>query len=186
MTSYNRAVLARADMAFLGEPSSPDGVQSIRQAIRLARRHILLFLSVMFATLLLGFLVVLLLKPSYTATATVAITTQNADPLAPSGQPQAPRLDDDVPATEAAKLQSRDVAAAVVRQVPAPPAIPDHGVRHTLCGWGVKIVCPSRVTVPLTPEQRLQQQIDDILNSLKILPEPRSRVIDVGATASTG
>ena len=186
MTRYNRAVLAQADMAFLGEPSSPDGVQSIRQAIRLARRHILLFLSVMFATLLLGFLVVLLLKPSYTATATVAITTQNADPLAPSGQPQAPRLDDDVPATEAAKLQSRDVAAAVVRQVPSPPAIPDHGVRHTLCGWGVKIVCSSRVTVPLTPEQRLQQQIDDILNSLKILPEPRSRVIDVGATASTG
>ena len=178
--------MLRTDVPFLAEPMSRDGAQSIKQILRLGRRHLLLFLIVMIGTMLLGFSVLLLLKPSYTALATVAITTQNADPLAPGGQPQVARLEDDVPATEAAKLQSRDVAAAVVREIPPPPAQPDNGLAHALCGYGVKPLCGPKVVVPLTAEQKFQQQVDGVLNALKILPEPRSRVIDVSATASTG
>ena len=191
MNNFDRSVALRTDVPFLAEPllrgsASRDGVQSVRQAIRVVRRHLLLFLSVLFAAALLGLLVCSVLKPSYTATATVAITTQDADPLAASGQPQPDRLEDDVPATEAAKLLSRDVAAAVVRQLPPLPATPDTGLRHTLCGMGVTPLCPPRVTVPLSPEQEFQQKVDGLLDSVKVVPEQRSRVIDVAATASTG
>ena len=185
MTNFNRPAVIQPPFAFLGEPPNLEGVSSIKQVLRLARRHILLFLGVLLGTLAFGFAVCSVLKPSYTATATVAITTQDADPLAASEQPQSARLEDDVPATDAAELQSRDVAAAVVHQLPPPPLTPDQGLRHTLCTWGIKVLCPPRVTVPLTPDQELRQRIDDILNSLTILPEPRSRVIDVSATAST-
>ena len=185
MTNFNRSAIAPPAFAFLGESATPEGVRSIKQALRLVRRHILLFLGILLGTVALGFVVCSVLKPSYTATATVAITTQDADPLAPSEQMQSARLEDDVPATEAAKLQSRDVAAAVVHQLPPPPVIPDQGLRHTFCTWGIKALCPPLVTVPLTRDQELRQRSDDILNSLTILPEPRSRVIDVSASAST-
>ena len=83
---------------------------------------------------LIGGGVVFALKPTYTATATVVLTTQSADPLAPVGQQPADVIEDDRPATEAAMLQSRDVAAAVLRQFPPPPAAPGFQLASWLCG----------------------------------------------------
>ncbi|NPD69111.1 AAA family ATPase [Lichenicola cladoniae] len=174
------------ESAFSRERPEADGVQAVTRAFRLLRRHIVLFLCVFLCICLLGAGVVALLTPSYTAITSVAIANQDADPLAASGQQVADRLEDDVPATEAAKLESRDVVGAVVRQYPKLLVEPPHGLMFQLCTLGLNMACPKPATVPLNPEEQFQQQVDTALAKLTILPRPRSRIIDVSATAGTG
>lgn len=172
--------------AFSRDRPEADGVQAVTRAFRLLRRHIVLFLCVFLAVGLIGAAVVALLTPSYTAITSVAIAGQDADPLAASGQRVADRLEDDVPATEAAKLASRDVVGAVVKQYPRLLLEPSHGIRPELCKLGLNMACPKPVIGPVDPEEQFQQQIDTALARLTILPRPRSRIIDVSATAGTG
>src|SRR5271154_7124845 len=94
--------------AAFAEPSTK--AFSPKYFLRVWRRHMWLSLVCFLGVLLLGIAIIKMLKPSYTATAVVAISLQNADPLAPSGQQAGDATgDDDLPATEAAIMQSRDV-----------------------------------------------------------------------------
>ena len=106
---------------------------SPRQIFRIWRRHLRISLVFFIATLILGMAVILMLKPTYTATAVVAISLQNADPLAPSGQQSADGSeDDDLPATEAAMMMSRDVAASVLAQIPPEAQAPGFTIKNLL------------------------------------------------------
>src|ERR1700751_169782 len=89
-----------------------------RQGLRVWRRHMRLFLVCVATVMIIGTVALFLLKPSYTATAIVTIAPQSTDPLAPSSQPPANVVEDDLPATVASMMQARDVAAAVLAQIP--------------------------------------------------------------------
>ena len=162
----------------------PNGGYAAKRLLRVWRRHLGLFSLVFLAVVLIGSGVVYTLKPTYTATATVVLTTQDADPLAPEGQQTQNVVEDDRPATEAAMLQSRDVAAAVLRQYPPPPAAPSFHLRSWLCGKGVTQLCTKPVAS--TPQSREDGAISQFLSQLKVSPEDRSRVLDVAVTANTG
>ncbi|WP_419759691.1 GumC family protein [Acidisoma sp.] len=155
-----------------------------KRVFRVWRRHLGLFSLIFVAVMLVGGAVVFTLKPTYTATATVVLTTQDADPLAPEGQQPQSVVEDDRPATEAALLMSRDVASDVLRQYPAPPAAPSFHLRSWLCGKGVAMLCQKPVAS--TPQSRESGEITQFLTQLKVSPEDRSRVLDVAVTANTG
>jgi len=162
----------------------PGGGYAAKRLLRVWRRHLGLFLAIFVVVALVGGGVVYTLKPSYTATATVVLTTQSADPLAPLGQQPTDVVEDDRPATEAAMLMSRDVAAAVLQQFPPPPAAPGFAVRSWLCDKGVSLLC--RKAVHQTPESRQNSEISAFLSKLVVAPEMRSRVLDVSVTANDG
>jgi succinoglycan biosynthesis transport protein ExoP len=162
----------------------PAGGHTAKRVARAWRRHIFLFLFIFVLVAAIGGVVVFSLKPTYTATATVVLTTQSADPLAPVGQQPADVVEDDRPATEAAMMQSRDVAAAVLGQFPPPPVTPGFDIRDWLCGKGLTALC--RKPVPSTPESRQNGEISAFLNSLTVAPEVHSRVLDVSVTANDG
>ena len=172
----------RLPVAGLMQPS--DGGHAAKRILRVWRRHIGLFLAILVVVAAIGGAVVFMLKPTYTATATVVLTTQGADPLAPVGQQPADVIEDDRPATEAALLQSRDVAAAVLRQLPPPPEVPGFQLRSWLCGKGVARLCET--PVPSTPQSRQDGEISQFLSKLVVAPELHSRVLDVSVTANDG
>jgi succinoglycan biosynthesis transport protein ExoP len=162
----------------------PTGGYAARRLLRAWRRHIGLFLLIFFIAAVAGGFVVFTLKRSYTATATVVLTTQNADPLAPEGQQPANVVEDDRPATEAAMLQSRDVASDVLTALPPLPEAPAFGLRTSLCGMGLTFVCEK--AAPSTPQFRQEAEIAQFLTSLTVVPELHSRVLDVSVTADDG
>ncbi len=158
---------------------------SPRQIFRIWRRHLRISLVFFIATLILGMAVILMLKPTYTATAVVAISLQNADPLAPSGQQSADGSeDDDLPATEAAMMMSRDVAASVLAQIPPEAQAPGFTIKNLLCRTKIAALCPA--PPPLNLEAKQQAEIDAFLNKLTVLPVLHSRIINVSVTASSG
>jgi succinoglycan biosynthesis transport protein ExoP len=158
---------------------------SPKHFLRAWRRHMWLSLLCFFGVLILGGVVLKMLKPSYTATAVVAISLQNADPLAPSGQQAGDATgDDDLPATEATIMQSRDVAAAVLAQFPPPAEAPGFSLKRMACQAGITALCPK--PVPMDPDERLQAEIDEFLNHLTAVPILHSRIINVSVTAATG
>jgi capsular exopolysaccharide synthesis family protein len=162
----------------------PSGGHTVKRLLRLWRRRLLLF-SVIFVVVVAGGTgVIMTLKPKYSATTTVVLTTQNADPLAPTGQQQQDVLEDDRPATEASLLQSRDVAAAVLQQFPPPLVRAAPGIRDRLCKIGVNFLC--RKVVPMTAQQRDQSDINGFLKSLTVMPELRSRILDVTVVSNDG
>jgi polysaccharide biosynthesis transport protein len=81
-------------------------------------------------------------------------------------------------------LQSRDVASAVLRQHPPPPAVPGFDLRSWLCGKGLKLVCQKPVVT--TPEAKENGEISAFLSKLVVAPELHSRVLDVSVTADDG
>jgi polysaccharide biosynthesis transport protein len=164
------------------EPSRGD---TVRQILRVWRANIGLFFACAITVLVVGGGAVELLKPTYTATASVAISPQSADPLAPIGQGTASQAeDDDLPATEASMMQSRDVAAAVLAQFPALAQKPGFSVRQALCHVGASFLCPA--IAPTDAAAKQQAEVDGFLGSLLVVPELHSRVIDVSVTAKTG
>lgn len=173
-----------SDKIMLDEPQKIDGARVMRRVLRLWRRHIVLFIVISLTVLVIGFVALLMLKPSYTATATVAISNQNADPLAPGGQQPVDRLEDDRPATEAAMLQSRDVAAAVLRQYPPLHVEAGLNLRVNICRLGASFLCPKPDTS--TPDEKFQGQIDSFVAALTVMPELHSRVIDISVKARNG
>jgi capsular exopolysaccharide synthesis family protein len=163
-----------------------DGGFAIKQALRVWRRHLRLFCTCFFAVLLVGLAVLELLKPSYTATAFVAISPQAVDPLAPPGPPQlVTAADDDLPSTDASVMMSRDVAGAVLKQI---PPLPETGGGFSLgglvCDLSFGLLCPPRGPGGAMAKQ--QHQIDAFLKTLVVTPELHSSVIDVAVTATTG
>jgi succinoglycan biosynthesis transport protein ExoP len=163
----------------------PSGSDAAKRLLRLWRRHLGVFLAIFVIVAALGGAVVFSLKATYTATATIVLTTQNADPLAPVGQQPADVIGDDRPATEAAMLMSRDVAAAVLRQYPPPPAAPGFQPRSWLCGKGLTVLC-KKAAAPISPQARQDGQISQFLSKLVVVPELHSRVLDVSVTAADG
>jgi polysaccharide biosynthesis transport protein len=164
------------------EPARGD---TVRQILRVWQANIGLFFVCAITVLVVGGGGVELLKPTYTATATVAISPQSVDPLAPIGQGTASQAeDDDLPATEASMMQSRDVAAAVLAQFPAPEQKPAFSVREALCHIGASFFCP--VIAPTDAAAKRQAEINGFLGSLSVSPELHSRVLDVSVTAKTG
>ena len=165
-----------------------DGGGAVRRVLRIWRRHLTLFTMIVLAILVLGTGGMLLLKPSYTATATVVIAAPSTDPLAPTGQQPADRLEDDRPATEAALLQSRDVAGAVLEQIPPVPEKASFNLTKSvsafLCRKGLSYVCAKPVSTD--PQARQQSAIDAFLSNLTVTPELHSRVIDVSVTDKAG
>jgi succinoglycan biosynthesis transport protein ExoP len=162
----------------------PTGGYAAKRLLRVWRSHLGLFLAIFVIVALIGGAVVFSLKPTYTATATVVLTTQSADPLAPVGQQPADVVEDDRPATEAAMMMSRDVAAAVLRQLPPPPAVHGFELRSWLCGKGLAAACTKPVAS--TPASRQNAEIGAFLTSLTVAPELHSRVLDVSVTANDG
>jgi succinoglycan biosynthesis transport protein ExoP len=175
-----RAVLTHM---FPPEPM-PAGVLTIKRIFRVWRRHLRLFLTCFAGIILVGAAVILLLKPSYTATAVVMIGPQNADPAAPIGQQTADTIDDDVSATDASRMQSRDVAAAVLAQIPPLPAPAGFNIGEILCRIGVTPLCAN--AGPVDPVAVQQAEIDKFLKTVVIVPELHSHAIDVSVTAPTG
>jgi succinoglycan biosynthesis transport protein ExoP len=160
------------------------GGYAAKRIMRVWRRHLGLFLAILVIVAGVGVAVVFTLKPTYTATAMVVLTAQSADPLAPVGQQPADVIEDDRPATEAAMLQSRDVAAAVLRQLPPPPAVPGFQLGRWLCDKGVAPLCEKPVVS--TPQSRRDNEITEFLSKLVVAPELHSRVLDVSVTANDG
>lgn len=168
----------------VGLMPQPTAGYTVKRLLRVWRRHLGWFVLVFVVVAALGTAVVFSLKPSYTATATVVLTTQGADPLAPMGQQQADVIGDDRPATEAARMQSRDVAAAVLHEFPPPPAVPGFELRSWLCEKGLGFLCKREE--PSTPQSRQDSEISGFLSSLAVVPELHSRVLDVSVTANDG
>ncbi len=159
-----------------------------KPVLRVLRQHIGLIFVVFLLCALAGFVALMLLKPSYTATATVAIAAPSADPLSPSGQAPVMSEDDDLPATEAAEMASRDVAAAVLAQIPPLPAQSGFRLQDFLCAYKVARRIPDFCTasVPAGPAADERAEVDAYLKSLSVLPELHSQVIDVSVTAPNG
>jgi uncharacterized protein involved in exopolysaccharide biosynthesis/Mrp family chromosome partitioning ATPase len=162
-------------------PSAGDNL-SARRIFRAFRRHFLLFFLTAALIAAIGFLVLFSLKPSYTATATVAIAQQAADPLAPDEAQPPGEIDESVPATQASEIASRDVAAAVLAQIPPLPASPGLGLGKYICRY-THHDCKGP---PLTADEQQQADIDAFLKNLVVIPELHSLVIDVSVTAPTG
>jgi capsular exopolysaccharide synthesis family protein len=177
-----------SDQLALSGPIDLHGSGAVRRVLRIWRRHLALFVVIVLAVLVLGTGGMLLLKPSYTATATVVIAAPSADPLAPTGQQPVDRLEDDRPATEAALLQSRDVAGAVLQQIPPVPEKASFSLTKSvsafLCRKGLSYLCAKPVSTD--PQARQQSAIDAFLGNLTVTPELHSRVIDVSVTAKAG
>lgn len=169
---------------FMPHAELPSRGFAARQVLRVWRRHIRLFFVCVAAVLIIGSVALFSLKPSYTATAIVTIAPQSTDPLAPSSQPPADVLEDDLPATEASMMQSRDVAAAVLAQIPPAKEIPSFSLRGSLCHAGLSFFCPN-LTATL-PSIKQQAEIDGFLKNLSVVPQLHSRVINVSVTAETG
>ena len=148
-------------------------------------RHRYLFSAVALVIFLLGTLAVLSLKRSFMAPATVVVTTHVVDPMAQS--PDANRsIEDDEPATQAALIASRDVAALVLKELPPPPPPVSHNWHHFLCEHGVKLGCVAGTEVPSNSVGVMDRQIDALLASVTVEPQARSRIITVSAKANTG
>ncbi|HTJ89412.1 MAG TPA: polysaccharide biosynthesis tyrosine autokinase [Acidocella sp.] len=157
----------------------------MRQALRIWRANIGLFFVCTFTVLVVGGGAVESLKPTYTATATVAISPQTADPLAPAGQGATSQTEDDeLPTTEASMMQSRDVAAAVLKQFPPPAQKVGFSIRGALCHLGASFICPA--IAPTDAAAKQQAEVDGFLKSLSVVPELHSQVINVSVTANTG
>ncbi|MBW4022459.1 MAG: AAA family ATPase [Proteobacteria bacterium] len=162
----------------------PNGAYAAKRLLRVWRRHLGLFLGVFVVLAAIGVAVVFSLKPTYTATATVVLTTQNADPLAAMGQQPMDVVGDDRAATEAARLQSRDVAAAVLHEFPPPPAAPRFQIRNWLCTNHLTFLC--KKPPPSSPGSQQEGEINAFLSKLTVSPELHSRVLDVSVTANDG
>jgi polysaccharide biosynthesis transport protein len=165
--------------------TDPARGDTVRQILRVWRANIGLFFACTTTVLIVGGGAVESLKPTYTAIATVAISPQTVDPLAPIGQGTAsPAEDDELPATDASMMQSRDVAAAVLAQFPPPAQKPGFSLRKTLCHVGLSFVCPA--ITPTDPAAKQQAEVNSFLSSLSVVPVLNSQVIHVSVTAKTG
>lgn len=151
----------------------------IRQTVRAFLRHRVLFTLTALGVVVVGGAVMLTLKPRYTATTTVVVSGRaQQDPLAPNGQQQnlAPP-DDELVSTEAAMIHSRDVAAAVMAQLPPPAAPPHVGLRDRLCHMGLGFLCHASTAVD--PQVQREHEEDAFLNNLTVTPEPRTQILDI-------
>jgi uncharacterized protein involved in exopolysaccharide biosynthesis/Mrp family chromosome partitioning ATPase len=168
--------------SLIAPPPPAGNTLTMRRVFRAFRRHFLLFFLTSALVAAIGVLVVMSLKPSYTATATVAIAPQAVDPLAPDASQAPGEVDDSLPATQASEIASRDVAAAVLAQYPPLPASPKFSFAKYICQY-THYDCPGP---PLPAAEQEQANIDAFLKSLTVTPELRSLVIDVSVTAPTG
>lgn len=144
-----------------------------------------LFLSVFGGVLVLGGATIFSLHQSYMATATVVVTTPVSDPLQESGGGKN-GLEEDELATQAALIASRDVAEAVLRQLPPPPAAPKHNWKTFACGHGVHFACEAASSSGSNSASAADRAVDGLLGAITVEPQARSRVISVSAKSESG
>ncbi|HCB99727.1 MAG TPA: hypothetical protein DEP42_00660, partial [Ruminococcaceae bacterium] len=176
------------DCAFEQPRATPEGANTglyslTARYLGMGWRYRVLFGAVVLSIVVLGTGVVLSLKRSFMAAATVVVTTQISDPLSSSDTNRA--LEDDELATQAALIESRDVAALVLKELPPPEAPKGHDWRHFLCSHGVKFGCNTGTETTSNSVSTQDRQIDGLLASVTAEPQPRSRVISVGVKADT-
>ncbi|ACI50578.1 lipopolysaccharide biosynthesis protein [Gluconacetobacter diazotrophicus PA1 5] len=159
-----------------------DGRAILLHGMRLIRRYRTLFLAVGAGTFLAGSGATLMLKRTYMATATVVVSPASTDPVNQNAQPN-DRLDDDELATQAGMLQSRDVAEAVLRALPPPPAPPGFSLRAALCTHAHLLCAPAK---PISPEDARQAQVDQLLAAVTVVPGVHSRIINISVNAADG
>ncbi|GAA4488823.1 MULTISPECIES: GumC family protein [Gluconacetobacter] len=164
-------------------PPARDGRAILLHGIRLVRRYRTLFLAVGAGTFLVGCGVTLSLKRTFMATATVVVSPASMDQTAlPNAQPT-DRLQDDELATQAGLLQSRDVAAAVLRSLPPPPVPQTFSLRGALCVH-THLLCAK--AGPAHPDSVFQAQIDRLQAAVIVAPGVRSRIISISVNAADG
>ncbi|WP_246395685.1 GumC family protein [Gluconacetobacter tumulisoli] len=164
--------------------SQRDGRTIILHGLRLLRRYHRLFLAVGIGTFVVGCGATLSLKRSFVATATVVVSPTSSDPVGNRGAQQAEGLSDDELATQAGLLQSRDVAAAVLRDLPPPASRGGFSLKNMLCTHGLHLACPKAVRAD--PAAQAQAQVDRLLAAVTIAPGPRSRIISITVNADDG
>ena len=153
---------------------------TFRHMLRVWKRHFRIFCVIVVPVLVIGVVAIQLLKPTYTATSVVAISLLSNDPLASQDADNPVSL---LSATNAAALQSRDVAAAVLAQYPPPPDR-SFSPKQFVCHHGLSFFCPT--PTPKSAEQKLNSEIDAFLANVTVTPVSNSSVIDVSVTASSG
>ncbi|MDE8346348.1 MAG: polysaccharide biosynthesis tyrosine autokinase [Acidocella sp.] len=155
----------------------------MRHVARALRRHIRIFLVCSISVLVLGAVSLAMIKPFYTATAVVALSTQNPDPRALDAQQTGQSNDADQPETIASMIQSRSVAGAVLASIPAPKTAIQFRYLGFLCHAGVSFFCRRTSPADGAGEQMLAE--NNLLSALTVLPEPDSHVLDISVTADS-
>ncbi|GBQ28077.1 polysaccharide biosynthesis tyrosine autokinase [Gluconacetobacter azotocaptans] len=164
--------------------SQRDGRTIILHGLRLLRRYHRLFLAVGIGTVIVGCGATLSLRRSFVATATVVVSPTGNDPVGNRGGQQAESLSDDELATQAGLLQSRDVAAAVLRSLPPSAGRAGFSLKGMLCAHGLHLACPKAAKAD--PAAEAQAQVDRLLGAVTIAPMPRSRIISITVNADDG
>lgn len=146
----------------------------ITELWRVLSRHKLLFVLVAACVVIIGSAIVARLPKTYSATTTVMVPPQEADPLQASQAGMSAQDDDARTVTEAAMLTSRDVASAVVESLGLglAPSRPSRASQLACDYLGFE--CGRNAAVPT-----LDQRIDSFLAQLTVVQEPHSRVLDV-------
>ena len=145
----------------------------VAELVRTVRRHLRLALFAGACVAALVFGVTLNLPKLYTAEAMVYVTPQTPDPL--SAVAEAQGVGEDEVGTQAALLQSRDLAGNVVRQlaigaVPPPPSPFTRMMCRLRAGFD-----PCAAQLPPT----LDDRIGGFLKNLTVTPGSRSRVLTI-------
>ncbi|MBU2654165.1 GumC family protein [Acidomonas methanolica] len=163
-------------------PAAPMPVgahEMLHRALGIGRRHYRLFAAVFLAVMFVGTGLIMLLPRSYQSVATIVVSRGIMDPLnSQSMSANAQELGDDEIATQAELIQSRDVAAAVLRKLPPAPK-PRPGVRTWLCGHHVAFFCPKPSKTPVDPAVAFDQQISALLASVDVEPKLHSRILTI-------
>ena len=167
-----------------GFSSSPEPVAKtfvVRRLLRVWRRHLPLFAITAVTVLVLGGAIVYSLKPNYTATAVVTVSPPDANPLASADMQAAGRVDDADAATDGLVMQSREVAAAVLSQFPPPESSSRFHFIANFCKTFFNAGCGAGQSAEL----KQQHAIDKFLDSLAVIPQQGSSIINVSVTANT-
>jgi len=149
---------------------------TISRAFRISKRHYRLFFLTAIAIGVVGTGVTMMLPRSFQSIATIVVSSGIIDPLNTQGMSANPQqLSDDELATQAELIHSRDVAGAVLNQLPSNEK-PKAGIKTWLCHHGLTPLCP-KPTLPVDPDTKRAGQIDGLLSAVLVEPELHSRVM---------
>ncbi|AOX16600.1 protein-tyrosine kinase [Kozakia baliensis NRIC 0488] len=159
--------------------SQPDARDMLYRMLRIGRLHYKFFIIVFLLVAIIGAGITMVLPRSYQSIATVVVSNGIMDPLTTqNANASAQALSDDELATQAELIRSRDVAAAVLHQLPPEPKV-EGGVKPWLCHHGVNFFCPTPPKEPVDPAMQFSHQIDGLLAGVDVEPELHSRVLTI-------
>ena len=166
-----------ADLPEISIPPVPAGAATLRNAMSVLRRHAPLIAIVAGAVTMAVAAVVLALVPAYTATASISVRPDLADPLTPTAAAQQ-RQDDGAVETQVDLLRSRSIARQVVANLDIGTEMP---TRSPLAQAMCDAIESFQPCAPLAAPT-LNGRAEAFLQRLVIAPNGRSRVLDVTYT----